>query len=86
MKYQYFIDRINTCVSTAQHGVDYTLPTPVMVSRGDGRACLNLTVIDDGVAEADECLEITVATTTSIAPVSDYFCITDNDGNLCILQ
>ena len=43
--------------------------------------CLNLTVVDDDFAEADECLLITVNTTTSIAPVSVFFCITDNDGN-----
>lgn len=48
----------------------------------NGSACLNITVIDDDFAEADECLVITVTATKSIAPVSDYFCITDNDGNL----
>ena len=80
------IDWINylDCVSTAQLGVDYMLPTPVTVSSDhsrNGKACLNLTVIDDGSAEADECLVVTVAATKPIAPVSDFFCIIDNDGN-----
>lgn len=75
------------CVSTAQPGADYTLPTPVIVSSehsGNGMVCFNLTIIDDKFAEADECLVVTVAATKSIAPVSDYFCITDDDGSLFI--
>jgi hypothetical protein len=79
---------INTSASTAQHGVDYTLPTPIMVSskqRRNESACFNLTIIDDDFAEADECLVITVNTTTSIAPVSGFFCITDNDGSCFIV-
>ncbi len=79
---------VNTCASTAQHGVDYILPTPIMVSSKQSRnesACFNLTIIDDNFAEANECLVITVNTTTSIAPVSGFFCITDNDGSYFIL-
>lgn len=48
----------------------------------NGEACLTLTVIDDGVAEADECLIVSVVAATSIAPVSDFCCIMDNDGNI----
>ena len=75
---------IITCDSIAQGGVDYTLPTPVMVISEHSRnasACLNLSIIDDGFAEADECLVITVTATVTVAPVSGFFCITDNDGN-----
>ena len=74
-------------VSAAEPGVDFTLPSPLRVSdvhNTSGRACLNLTVIDDDVAEAEECLVLVVETRKPVAPVMGLFCIKDNDGKLSL--
>ena len=49
-----------------------------------GRACLNLTVIDDDIAEAEECLVLVVETTKPVAPALGLCCIKDNDGKLLL--
>ena len=73
------------CTFAAETGVDYILPSPITVSSEHsrtGEACLKLVIVDDGIAEGDECLLVSVGGAGPIAPVSDLFCIIDNDGKL----
>ena len=77
----------NFTISTAQLGVDYSLPRPLMVSSedsGNGEVCLNLTIVDDVFAETVECLFFTVFATEAVVPISDSFCIIDNDGKYLV--
>lgn len=79
---------LNFTISTAQLGVDYSLPRPLMVSSedsGNGEVCLNLTIVDDVFAETVECLFFTVFATEAVVPISDSFCIIDNDGKYLVL-